>query len=77
MGSGRTLRSFATTRFRDRHSLLLNGEWRWIPNREGLDAALFGRMTTGDMLARCDAAIHVAHAFTVHEGQPIARRSSR
>jgi CRISPR system Cascade subunit CasC len=36
----------------------------------GLDAALFGRMTTGDMLARCDAAVHVAHAFTVHEGQP-------
>ncbi len=36
----------------------------------GLDAALFGRMTTGDMLSRCDAAIHVAHAFTVHEGQP-------
>ncbi len=35
----------------------------------GLDAALFGRMTTGDMLARSDAAIHVAHAFTVHEGQ--------
>jgi CRISPR system Cascade subunit CasC len=36
----------------------------------GLDAALFGRMTTGDVLARCDAAVHVAHAFTVHEGQP-------
>lgn len=34
----------------------------------GLDAALFGRMTTGDVLARCDAAIHVAHAFTVHSG---------
>lgn len=33
----------------------------------GLDAALFGRMVTGDVLARCDAAIHVAHAFTVHE----------
>jgi len=32
----------------------------------GLDAALFGRMVTGDVLARCDAAIHVAHAFTVH-----------
>lgn len=32
----------------------------------GLDAALFGRMVTGDILARCDAAIHVAHAFTVH-----------
>jgi len=35
----------------------------------GLDASLFGRMTTGDVLSRCDAAIHVAHAFTVHEGQ--------
>ena len=35
----------------------------------GLDAALFGRMTTGDVLSRTDAAIHVAHAFTVHEGQ--------
>ncbi len=32
----------------------------------GLDAAMFGRMTTGDLLARTDAAIHVAHAFTVH-----------
>lgn len=34
----------------------------------GLDAALFGRMVTGDILARCDAAVHVAHAFTVHAG---------
>jgi CRISPR system Cascade subunit CasC len=33
----------------------------------GLDAALFGRMVTSDILARTDAAIHVAHAFTVHE----------
>ncbi len=32
----------------------------------GLDAALFGRMVTKDMLARGDAAVHVAHAFTVH-----------
>jgi CRISPR system Cascade subunit CasC len=32
----------------------------------GLDAALFGRMVTSDILARGDAAIHVAHAFTVH-----------
>lgn len=32
----------------------------------GLDAALFGRMVTSDKLARSDAAIHVAHAFTVH-----------
>jgi CRISPR system Cascade subunit CasC len=32
----------------------------------GLGAALFGRMVTGDILARTDAAIHVAHAATVH-----------
>jgi len=32
----------------------------------GLDAAMFGRMITGDILARCDAAVHVAHAFTAH-----------
>lgn len=32
----------------------------------GLDAALFGRMVTSDILARGDAALHVAHAFTVH-----------
>jgi CRISPR system Cascade subunit CasC len=34
----------------------------------GLDAALFGRMVTSDRLSRGDAAIHVAHAFTVHRG---------
>lgn len=33
----------------------------------GLDAALFGRMVTSDILARGDAAVHVAHALTVHE----------
>lgn len=32
----------------------------------GLDAAMFGRMVTSDILARGDAAVHVAHAFTVH-----------
>jgi CRISPR system Cascade subunit CasC len=32
----------------------------------GLGAALFGRMVTGDILARTDAAIHVAHSMTVH-----------
>ncbi|MEZ4471473.1 MAG: type I-E CRISPR-associated protein Cas7/Cse4/CasC [bacterium] len=32
----------------------------------GLNAALFGRMVTGDVLAHMDAAVHVAHAFTVH-----------
>jgi CRISPR system Cascade subunit CasC len=33
----------------------------------GLEAALFGRMVTSDPSANTDAAIHVAHAFTVHE----------
>jgi CRISPR system Cascade subunit CasC len=33
----------------------------------GLEAALFGRMVTSDTAANTDAAIHVAHAFTVHE----------
>lgn len=32
----------------------------------GLEAALFGRMVTSDPSANTDAAIHVAHAFTVH-----------
>ena len=32
----------------------------------GLVAALFGRMVTADVEANIDAAIHVAHAFTVH-----------
>jgi len=32
----------------------------------GLSAALFGRMRTGDLFADVDAAIHVAHAMTVH-----------
>lgn len=32
----------------------------------GIDAALFGRMVTSDILARTDSAVHVAHAFTVH-----------
>lgn len=32
----------------------------------GLDAAMFGRMVTSDILARGDAALHVAHALTTH-----------
>ncbi|HWO99904.1 MAG TPA: type I-E CRISPR-associated protein Cas7/Cse4/CasC [Methylococcus sp.] len=35
----------------------------------GLTAALFGRMVTSDLLARVDAPVHVAHAFTVHPAQ--------
>ena len=33
----------------------------------GLISALFGRMVTSDPEANIDAAIHVAHAFTVHK----------
>lgn len=32
----------------------------------GLTAAMFGRFVTSDILARVDAPVHVAHAFTVH-----------
>ena len=32
----------------------------------GIIAALFGRMVTSDVEANIDAAVHVAHAFTVH-----------
>lgn len=35
----------------------------------GLTAALFGRFVTSDILARVDAPVHVAHAFSVHPGQ--------
>ena len=41
LGSGSTLRAYPSWRFRDRHSLLLSGEWRWIPNRKFLDLAFF------------------------------------
>jgi outer membrane protein assembly factor BamA len=41
LGSGRTLRAYETTRFRDRHSLLTSAEFRWIPNRFAMDMALF------------------------------------
>ena len=41
VGSGSTLRAYSSRRFRDRHSLILSGEFRWIPSRIGLDMALF------------------------------------
>lgn len=33
----------------------------------GIDAALFGRFVSGEAEARIDAAVHVAHSFTVHQ----------
>jgi hypothetical protein len=41
LGSGSTLRAYSSWRFRDRHSLLMSGEWRWMPSRLFLDVALF------------------------------------
>lgn len=41
LGSGSTLRAYPSGRFRDRHSLLLSGEFRWFPNRQAIDMALF------------------------------------
>ena len=41
VGSGSTLRAYPSGRYRDRHSLLLSGEFRWIPNRMALDMAIF------------------------------------
>jgi hypothetical protein len=40
LGSGDTLRAYNTDRFRDRHSLLFNLEFRWLPAR-ALDMAVF------------------------------------
>ena len=39
---------------------------RALKTGAGLGAALFGRMVTSDPAANTDAAIHVAHAITVH-----------
>ena len=52
LGSGSTLRGYSSWRFRDRHSLLMSAEWRWIPNRLGLDMALF--YDTGKVTPRWD-----------------------
>jgi CRISPR system Cascade subunit CasC len=43
-----------------------NKNLKGLRHAAGFDAALFGRMVTSDSLARSDAAVHVAHAFTVH-----------
>jgi len=38
-------------------------------NSMGIDAAMHGRMVTSDVLARGNAAVHVAHAITTHAQQ--------
>jgi hypothetical protein len=49
LGSGSTLRAYGSWRFRDRHSLLLSGEFRWIPSPLAIDMAIFydaGKVTS-------------------------------
>jgi hypothetical protein len=64
LGSGSTLRGYSSWRFRDRHAMLLSGEWRWIPNRMALDMALF--YDTGMVAPRLDAI--ALHAFVSDVG---------
>ncbi len=48
LGSGSTLRAYSSYRFRDRHSMLMNAEVRWMPAL-GVDMALFydaGKVTS-------------------------------
>ena len=49
LGGSTTLRGYPDGRFRDRHALLLSGEYRWIPGRI-LDMALF--VDAGKVAAR-------------------------
>jgi hypothetical protein len=49
LGSGSTLRAYSSWRFRDRHSMLLQGEFRWIPSKTAVDMAIFydaGKVTS-------------------------------
>lgn len=41
LGGGSTLRGYKSRRFRDKNSLLTQAEFRWIPNRLGMDLAIF------------------------------------
>jgi len=40
-----------------------------LKHGSGLESALFGRMVTSDVLTSREAAVYVAHAFTVHPAQ--------
>jgi hypothetical protein len=53
LGSGSTLRGFSSWRFRDKHSVLFSAEWRWLPNRMAMDAAVF--YDAGTVADRFDA----------------------
>lgn len=59
--------SGATAELSDFAKKDLKKNLKGLKSASGLDAAMFGRMVTSDILARGDAAIHVAHSFTTHE----------
>ncbi len=65
--SDKEIVSEAAERMRDFDKGDLKKNLKGLKSASGLDAAMFGRMVTSDILARGDAAIHVAHAFTTHE----------
>jgi hypothetical protein len=49
LGGGNNLRGYAAWRYRDLHSILFQGEFRWTPNRMGMDMVLFydaGKVTS-------------------------------
>lgn len=67
--SGNGLEKSLKEACKDRFSKEWIANLRGLKLAAGLDAALFGRMVTSDKLSRADAAMHVAHAFTVHGEQ--------
>ncbi len=58
----KTVKSAAETLWKDRRRDFLA-----LRHGAGIDAALFGRFVSGEAGARIDAAVHVAHSFTVHQ----------
>ena len=63
-GDAATLLFTAARRNEERDNFVAFRQQTELPG--GLVGALFGRMVTSDPGANIDAAIHVAHAFTVH-----------
>src|SRR5690625_6753992 len=47
----------------------LKNNLKGLLSASGLNAAMFGRVVTSDILARGDAAIQVAHSFTTHDDE--------
>ena len=65
VGDKKAAKDMATTWLKEhKANLKALSEGAKLPG--GLTGALFGRMVTSDPRANIDAAVHVAHAFTVH-----------